>query len=102
MSDPHCHASDSPRDAKDLVLRVLTVERVARWCKVGQAAVYQWLHRGTAEAPVPSVRVPAIAEGAAAEGLDFEMGMLWPAMAGWTAKRFAAPPEHVRSREDVQ
>lgn len=103
MQSSPCHAqaaSDvrSASDARDLVLRVLTVGRIARWAKVSEAAVYQWLHRGTAEAPVPARVVPAIAAGAAAEGLEFDLGMLWPAMAGTPASRFGP----VRAREDVQ
>lgn len=95
--DP-CHAqvsvepvpgpSEPPQDARDLVKRVLTVRRIAAWCQVSEGAVHQWLCRGTDEAPVPAARVPVIAAGAAREGLDFDVGLLWPAMAGMRAKAF--------------
>lgn len=99
MQSSPCHASDSPVDEpRDLVLRTLTVSRVARWAKVSEAAVYQWLHRGTPEAPVPASRVPLIAAGAAGEGIEFDLGVLWPAMAGTPASRFG----QTRAREDVQ
>ncbi len=85
-----CHAPAIPADARDLLLRVLGVARVAAWCGVGEAAVYQWLHRGTSDAPVPFLRVPAIARGASAAGLDFDLGLISPSMAGWTAAMFSA------------
>lgn len=94
-----CHAADSPVDEpRDLVLRTLTVARVARWASVSEAAVYQWLHRGTPDAPIPAVRVPLIAAGAAKEGIEFDLGLLWPAMAGTPASRFGV----TSAREDVQ
>jgi len=93
MPEPVCHAVASPplaKDARDLILRVLTVRRIARWCDVGESAVHQWLHRGTAETPVPAARVPVIAGNAASEGFDFDVGLLWPAMAGTPAASFKA------------
>ncbi|PZU62334.1 MAG: hypothetical protein DI552_00245 [Brevundimonas sp.] len=81
-------APEPAKDARDLVLRVLTVRRIARWCDVGESAVHQWLHRGTEDAPVPAARVPIIAGNAAAEGLSFDVGLLWPAMAGTPAAAF--------------
>ncbi|MNS33783.1 hypothetical protein D3C72_659010 [compost metagenome] len=88
LAEP-CHAPDSPVDEpRDLVLRVLTVTRIARWCDVSESAVYQWLHRGTDDAPVPSRVVPSIAAGAEAEGLSFDLGVLWPAMRGIPSKQF--------------
>jgi hypothetical protein len=86
-----CHAPAIPADARDLLLRVLGVGRVAAWCGVGEAAVYQWLHRGTSDAPVPFLRVPAIARGASAAGHDFDLGLISPSMAGWSPAVFAAP-----------
>lgn len=98
MLSSSCHASDSPPpqeagDARDLILRVLTLRRVAGWADVSESAVSQWLRRGTAQAPIPARVVPTIAKGAAAEGIEFDLGVLWPAMAGTMASRF---------REDVQ
>lgn len=93
MLEPACHAPaphSPPKDARDLILRVLTVRRVARWCDVGESAVHQWLHRGSSETPVPAARVPVIAGNAASEGLDFDVGLLWPAMAGTPAASFKA------------
>lgn len=96
MLETACHAlaSDSAqedaKDARDLILRVLLVRRVARWCDVGESAVHQWLHRGTDQAPIPAARVPVIAGNAAVEGLDFDVGLLWPAMAGVRAETFKA------------
>lgn len=84
-----CHAPDSSVDEpRDLVLRVLTAARIARWCKVSEAAVYQWLHRGTEDAPVPARVVPDIAAGAESEGLSFDLGVLWPAMKGVSSQQF--------------
>lgn len=96
MSLATCHAqpvppaSDDaePADGRDLVKRVLTVRRIAGWCEVTEGAVHQWLCRGTDHAPIPAVRVPVIAARAAREGFDFDVGLLWPAMAGMRAKKF--------------
>lgn len=103
MRSAACHA-DAETPARALLLTTLGVQRVARWCGVSEAAVYQWLHRGTATAPVPASRVPAIAKGAALEGLDFDLGDLWPAMAGFKASGFASgsPGNHIRAAEDLQ
>ncbi|MBJ7446829.1 MAG: hypothetical protein JHC81_04780 [Brevundimonas sp.] len=98
MPQAACHAEVStepvadddapPADARDLVIRVLTVRRIAGWCCVSEGAVHQWLCRGTDDAPIPAKRVPVIAAGAAKSGLDFDVGMLWPAMSGMRAKAF--------------
>lgn len=94
MPEPGCHAlastasTESAKDARDLILRILLVRRISRWCDVSESAVHQWLHRGTEQAPVPVARVPVIAGNAAAEGLDFDVGLLWPAMAGTPAAAF--------------
>lgn len=96
MLSTACHApasTEAPepaKDARDLVLRVLTVRRIARWCDVSDSAVHQWLHRGTDQAPVPASRVPVIAGNAAAEGFSFDVGLLWPAMTGTPAASFKA------------
>lgn len=74
---------ETPRDrAKALILKSLGVGRVAGYCGVGEAAVYQWLSRGTDAMPIPPDRVPDIIKGAKAEGLDAPLAVLWPAMAG--------------------
>jgi hypothetical protein len=67
--------------AKHLILKVLGVRRVAKWCNVADATVYQWLTRGSDATPIPTHHVPAIVNGAKAEGLDAPIGVLWPAMA---------------------
>lgn len=102
MLETACHAppqNNAPapaQDARDLVLRVLTVRRVSGWCGVSEGAVHQWLHRGNAEAPVPRARVPVIAGHAAAEGFDFDVGLLWPAMKGTPSAAFKAVANGVR------
>jgi len=103
MQTSPCHSPDSPganaaESARDLILRVLTLRRVAGWCDVSESAISQWLRRGTAEAPIPARVVPTIAKGAAAEGIEFDLGVLWPDMAGVQASRFG----EARAREDVQ
>lgn len=84
MAEPACTAtSESPKErAKALLLKTLGVKRVAHWCGVEEATVYQWLSRGTDEEPIPPARVAAIVTGAKAEGLDAPVAVLWPAMAG--------------------
>lgn len=72
----------SPHErAKHLILKVLGVRRVAGWCQVAEATVYQWIQRGTDAAPIPTHHVPAIVAGAKADGLVAPIGVLWPAMA---------------------
>jgi len=93
MQTSPCHASDSPtldaaEDARDLILRILTLRRVAGWCDVSESAVSQWLRRGTDDAPIPARVVPIIAKGAASLGIEFDLGLLWPDMAGTHASRF--------------
>lgn len=92
MNANHCHAESGAVDARDLILRVLSLRKVADWAAVSEAAVSKWLSRGTADAPIPAAHVPAIAKGAVAEGMDFDVGLLWPAMAGWTARGLCSPP----------
>lgn len=84
MEEPACHAAGaSKRDrAKSLILKELGVRRVAGWCCVAEATVYQWLKRGTEAEPIPPARVPAIVDGARADGLHAPLAVLWPAMAG--------------------
>ncbi|RZJ78833.1 MAG: hypothetical protein EON88_33720 [Brevundimonas sp.] len=87
MSENRCHAAND--GARELLLITLGAARVARWCGVSEAAIYQWLHRGTAARPVPASRVLEIAAGAASEGLDFDLGVISPDMAGRRASLFA-------------
>jgi len=88
MPSASCHPASSPRErAKTLILRTLGVRRIADWCGVGEAAVYQWLSRGTDEEPIPPERVLKIIEGARAESLDAPLEVLWPAGASTLAVR---------------
>jgi hypothetical protein len=84
MTLSDCEAAPlGPRDqAKALILKTLGVKRVAHWCGVEEATVYQWLSRGTDEEPIPTNRVAPIVKGARADGLDAPLAVLWPAMAG--------------------
>lgn len=84
MAEPAPQAkNDEPplERAKRLIQKDLGVRRVAGWCGVAEATVYQWLQRGTDAAPIPTHHVPAIVNGARAAGLDAPIGVLWPAMA---------------------
>ncbi|MET4683706.1 hypothetical protein ABIE19_001636 [Brevundimonas faecalis] len=93
MQSRLCHAqAETPSqasDARDLIIRVLSVRKVAQWCDVTESAVHQWIRRGSAAAPVPVKVVPTIARGAVDDGKDFDLGILWPDMRGTTAARFA-------------
>lgn len=82
MAHADCHApKDSPRErARTLILKGLGAKRVAAWCGVGEATVYQWLSRGTDAEPVPSARLPDIIRGATAAGLEAPIEVLWPAL----------------------
>jgi transposase len=84
MTELGCHAVDeTPRHrAKTLILKTLGAKRVAAWCGVAEDTVYQWLGRGTDERPIPTDHVAAIRRGAAAEGLDAPLDVLWPEIAG--------------------
>jgi hypothetical protein len=83
MALENCHPSSSTsrERARLLILKVLGVKRVAAWCGVGEATVYQWLGRGTEDEPIPAARVPAIVAGARADNLDAPIDVLWPALA---------------------
>lgn len=101
MSSVGCHPSKSAaregrRTPRDLIIGTLGLRRVSQWCDVSESAVSQWLRRGTPEAPVPARVVPRIAAGAAGEGIEFDLGILWPAMAGTPASRFKGPPEDLQ------
>lgn len=74
---------ESPRDqVKTLILKTLGIRKVAGWCDVGEAAVYQWLNRGSDEKPIPPDFVPLIIAGARADGVEIPVAILWPAAAG--------------------
>lgn len=84
MADEGCHSTaplGSRAAAKVVILEDLGVRRVAGWCNVSEAAVYQWLSRGTDLEPIPVKRVSAIVNGARADGLAINARVLWPAMA---------------------
>lgn len=83
MDDRSCHATtETPKDrARLLILKELGAKRVAGWCGVAEATVYQWLGRGSDDEPVPAARVPAIIAGARAAGIEVPMSIIWPAMA---------------------
>lgn len=87
MTETNCHVSDpSPRNqAKHLILKDLGAKRVAGWCGVEEATVYQWLSRGSDAKPIPPARVAAIVNGARLDGLEAPISVLWPAMAPATA-----------------
>ena len=81
MAETGCHADPSPRDAaREVILKVLGVKRIADWCDCSEAAVYQWISRGTDEEPIPPGKVGKIAAGAKAAGIAFDLRVLWPAM----------------------
>ncbi len=67
--------------ASELILKRLGARRVAEWCGVAEATVYQWLHRGTEDEPIPANRVGAILAGAQREKLDAPLAILSPALA---------------------
>jgi hypothetical protein len=82
MAAKACHAPiPNKAAARSLILRTLGVRRVADWCGKSEAAVYQWLSRGTDEEPIPPSEVPAILNGAREAGLKADLSVLWPAMA---------------------
>lgn len=70
-------SDETPRET---IMR-LTPKRIAAWCNVSESAVHQWLVRkaDTLE-PVPPRHLPAILNGAEAEGLPVDIAVLWPAM----------------------
>lgn len=80
MDGANCHASGS-ETAKGLILKALGVRRVADWCDVSEAAVYQWLSRGTAEHPIPPRYVGKILTGARKAGIAVDASVLWPELA---------------------
>lgn len=84
MTNPGCHPEqETNRErARTLLLKTLGVARVAKWCGVEEATVYQWISRGTELEPIPTQRVAAIVKGARAENLDAPVKVLWPAMDG--------------------
>jgi hypothetical protein len=84
MTGESCHApaTGAPEATKALILKTLTVKKVAGWCGVDDATPYQWLSRGTEANPIPPAYVPAIVAGARAAGIAFDVGLLWPAMRG--------------------
>ena len=80
MTATACHAdAKPPRElAKDLILNVLGVRAVAGWCNVSEAAVYQWMSRGTDRRPIPTDRAISIINGARASGVLFDPRVLGP------------------------
>jgi hypothetical protein len=87
MVEPTCHAAPSeavkpPADARELIQKVFGVKRVAAWCEVDAATPYQWLTRSTEDNPIPPAYVPKIVAGARAAKIEFDVGLLWPAMRG--------------------
>lgn len=83
MNTASCHATVvSPRDrAKQVILKELGVRRVADWCGKSEAAVYQWLSRGSDDEPIPAGQIPAIIEGARKAGILVDAAVIWPALA---------------------
>ena len=81
MAETSCHASPSPKAAaRDVILKTLGVKRIADWCGCSEAAVYQWISRGTDAEPIPPAKVAMITVGASAAGIAFDVRALWPAM----------------------
>jgi hypothetical protein len=81
MTATECHADRASRSpARDLILNTLGAKRVAEWCGVTEAAVYQWLSRGTEDAPVPARYVSLIVRGAKREGVSFDLAQLMPGL----------------------
>ena len=77
MNEPACHEASQKAVVKRLVLDVFGAKRVAAWCGVTDAAVYQWLSRATDEQPFPTRRVPALLLAARREGIAFDEAPLW-------------------------
>lgn len=87
MNNPQCHAGTQeaakpPTTARELIQKVFGVKRVAAWCSVDQDTPYQWLSRGTENNPIPPTYVPTIVAAARAARIEFDVGLLWPAMRG--------------------
>ena len=82
MGGAACHADvESVRQrARTVLLKTLGAKRVADWCSVSEATVYQWISRGTEDRPIPPERIADISRGAAAAGLKFDLRDLWPGM----------------------
>ena len=59
------------------VLRIGTT-KIAYWTGRSESAVYKWLTRRPASAPIPPEHLPAVVEGARVEGLDIDLKVLWP------------------------
>jgi hypothetical protein len=86
MSATGCHASNAePLTARAFVRKTLGVKRVADWCGVGEAAVYQWLSRRSEESPIPPRHVPAVIAGVRRAGLKVDLSQIWPELAVQTA-----------------
>lgn len=68
-------AKYSPAQAE--VVRI-GVTRIAYWTGRSESAVYKWLQRRDADCPIPPEHLPAVARGARADGVAFDVALLWP------------------------
>jgi hypothetical protein len=84
MGATTCHppASEGELTARDVVLRVIGVKRLAAWCDVSVHAPYQWLSRGDGAVAIPASYAATIIKAARAEGIDFDIGLFWPDLRG--------------------
>lgn len=72
-------AKRSPAQAE--VLRI-GATRIGYWTNRSESAVYQWLRRRPADCPIPPNLLPRVVSGAAEDGVDIDVALLWPASAG--------------------
>ena len=63
--------------AQSELLRIGTT-RIAYWTKRTESAVYKWLKRRPADAPIPPELLPAVKRGADAEEFPIDLKILWP------------------------
>lgn len=63
--------------AQSEVVRIGTT-KIAYWTGRSESAVYKWLSRRPADAPVPPEHLPAVIRGAKADGVEIDVAVLWP------------------------
>lgn len=59
------------------VLRLGTT-KIAYWTGRSESAVYKWLTRRPSDVPIPPRHLPALIEGAKADGVTVDLAVLWP------------------------
>lgn len=83
MPDLGCHAPVSDEHgARDLILNVIGVKRLADWCGVSESTPYQWISRGKGHAQIPVAYASKVIAKAKAEGVDAPASVLFPTLAG--------------------